>query len=129
MAPPSGWDRWATVFEDSGYVALTPGWPGDPDTIEEAKAHPEVLAHKSVGQVAGHFEGIIRGLARKPAIIGHSFGGLLTQMLAGGACGGVGGDRPGPVPRRAAAADLGAEVGLAGARQPGEPQPRGSAHL
>jgi non-heme chloroperoxidase len=80
---PSSWDRWATLFEDNGYTTLTPGWPDDPDTVQEAKAHPEVFAHKSIGQVADHFEEIIRGLARKPAVIGHSFGGLLTQILAG----------------------------------------------
>jgi pimeloyl-ACP methyl ester carboxylesterase len=80
---PSSWDRWAGLFEENGYVALTPGWPDDPDTVEEAKAHPEVFAGKSIGQVADHFEQIIRGLDRKPAIIGHSFGGLLTQILAG----------------------------------------------
>ena len=80
---PSSWDRWATVFEDNGYVALTPGWPDDPETVEEAAAHPEVFSGKSIGQVADHFEEIIRGLTRKPAIIGHSFGGLLTQILAG----------------------------------------------
>jgi non-heme chloroperoxidase len=80
---PSSWDRWAQLFEDNGYVAMTPGWPDDPDTVEEAAEHPEVFAGKSVGQVADHFETIIRGLDRKPAIIGHSFGGLLTQILAG----------------------------------------------
>jgi pimeloyl-ACP methyl ester carboxylesterase len=80
---PSSWDRWAGLFEENGYVALTPGWPDDPGTVEEAKAHPEVFAGKSIGQVADHFEQIIRGLDRKPAIIGHSFGGLLTQILAG----------------------------------------------
>ncbi len=80
---PSSWDRWVTVFEEGGYAALTPGWPDDPETVEEAKAHPEVFARKSVGQVADHFEEIVRGLARKPAIIGHSFGGLLAQILAG----------------------------------------------
>jgi non-heme chloroperoxidase len=80
---PSSWDRWATLFEEAGYTALTPGWPDDPETVDEAKAHPEVFAKKSVGQVADHFEEVIRGLAKKPAIIGHSFGGLLTQILAG----------------------------------------------
>jgi non-heme chloroperoxidase len=80
---PSSWDRWARLFEDSGYVTLTPGRPDDPETVEEAEAHPEVFAGKSVGQIADHFEEIIRGLDRKPAIIGHSFGGLLTQILAG----------------------------------------------
>lgn len=80
---PSSWDRWAKMFEDAGYVSLTPGWPDDPDTVAEANAHPEVFAHKTVGQVADHFEKVIRILNRKPAIIGHSFGGLLVQMLAG----------------------------------------------
>ena len=64
-------------------MALTPGWPDDPETVEEAAEHPELFAGKSVGQVADHFETIIRGLNRKPAIIGHSTGGLLTQILAG----------------------------------------------
>jgi len=80
---PSSWERWATLFEEAGYVALQPGWPDDPETVEEAKAHPEVFAGKTVGQVADHFEGIIRQLDRKPAVVGHSFGGLLTEILAG----------------------------------------------
>ena len=80
---PSSWDRWAQLFEDQGYVALTPGWPDDPDTVAEATAHPEVFAGKSIGQIADHFATIIGGLDRKPAVVGHSFGGLLTQILAG----------------------------------------------
>jgi pimeloyl-ACP methyl ester carboxylesterase len=80
---PSSWDRWAKVFEDAGYIALTPGWPDDPQTVEEANAAPEALAGKSVGEVADHFDEVIRGLDEKPAIVGHSFGGLLTQILAG----------------------------------------------
>jgi pimeloyl-ACP methyl ester carboxylesterase len=80
---PSSWDRWATVFEEAGYTALTPGWPDDPETVEEANAHPETFAHKTVGQVADHFGAIIAGLTRKPAVVGHSFGGLLTQIIAG----------------------------------------------
>jgi non-heme chloroperoxidase len=80
---PSSWERWAGVFEEAGYTALTPGWPDDPETVEEANANPDVFAHKTVGQVADHFEAIIRSLERKPAIVGHSFGGLLTQILAG----------------------------------------------
>ncbi|MEA2257060.1 MAG: hypothetical protein QOG35_3105 [Solirubrobacteraceae bacterium] len=80
---PSSWDRWTTVFEDAGYTALSPGWPDDPDTVDEANAHPEVFAHKTVKQVADHVHEVIARLARKPAVIGHSFGGLLTQILAG----------------------------------------------
>jgi non-heme chloroperoxidase len=80
---PSSWDRWTTLFEAAGYTALTPGWPDDPETVDEAKANPEVFAHKTVGQVADHFDKIIRGLKKRPAIIGHSFGGLLAQIFAG----------------------------------------------
>ena len=80
---PNSWDRWAALFEEAGYVALTPGWPDDPETVEEANSDPGVFAGKSVGQVADHFEAIIRRLDMKPAIVGHSFGGLLTQIVAG----------------------------------------------
>jgi len=80
---PSSWDRWAKAFEDAGFTALTPGWPDDPRTVAEANAHPEVFANKGVGDVADHFAAVIKGLKKKPVVIGHSFGGLLTQMLAG----------------------------------------------
>jgi non-heme chloroperoxidase len=80
---PSSWDRWGAVFEEAGYTAVSPGWPDDPDTVEEANANPEVFAHKTVGQVADHFAEVIGTLDKKPAVIGHSFGGLLTQILAG----------------------------------------------
>jgi non-heme chloroperoxidase len=80
---PSSWDRWATMFEEAGYSTLAPGWPDDPETVEEANANPDVFAGKTVGQVADHFAQVIGGLDREPAIIGHSFGGLLTQILAG----------------------------------------------
>jgi non-heme chloroperoxidase len=80
---PSSWDRWAELFEAAGYAPLTPGWPDDPETTAEAQEHPEVFAGKSVGQVADHFAAIAGSLDRKPAIIGHSFGGLLAQILAG----------------------------------------------
>jgi len=80
---PSSWDRWAKVFEDAGYTALTPGWPDDPETVEQANAKPEVFAHKTVGQVADHFDEVIGKLKKKAAVIGHSFGGLLTEIVAG----------------------------------------------
>jgi pimeloyl-ACP methyl ester carboxylesterase len=77
------WDRWRTVFEEAGYTTLAPDWPDDAATVEEANANPEMFAHKSVGQVADHFEDVITKLNNRPAIIGHSFGGLLVQILAG----------------------------------------------
>jgi pimeloyl-ACP methyl ester carboxylesterase len=80
---PSSWDRWAAMFEQAGYAPVAPGWPDDPATVAEANAHPEVFARKSVGQVADHLAGVIGKLKKKPAVIGHSFGGLLTQIMAG----------------------------------------------
>ena len=80
---PSSWDRWRAVFEEAGYTTLSPGWPDDPNTVDEANRHPEVFAHKTVGQVADHFADVIGKLTKKPALIGHSFGGLLAQILAG----------------------------------------------
>src|SRR6267378_4543686 len=79
----SSWDRWRAVFEEAGYATLGPGWPDDPSTVEDANRHPEVLARKSVGQIADHFGDVTGKLTKKPALIGHSFGGLLTQILAG----------------------------------------------
>jgi non-heme chloroperoxidase len=80
---PSSWDRWVQLFEEAGFVALTPGWPDDPETVAEAKEHPEVFAGKGIGEIADYEEWIIRRLDRKPVVIGHSFGGLLTEILAG----------------------------------------------
>ena len=80
---PSSWDRWRSLFEEAGYSTLAPGWPDDPETVAEANANPEVFAGKSIKDVADHFDDVIRKLTRKPAIVGHSFGGLLTQILAG----------------------------------------------
>jgi pimeloyl-ACP methyl ester carboxylesterase len=79
----SSWDNWAAVFADAGYAPLTPGWPDDPQTVEEAKAHPEVFANKGIGDVADHYASVIEALDKKPAVIGHSFGGLLAQIVAG----------------------------------------------
>jgi len=80
---PSSWDNWATVFEESGYIALTPDWPDDPETVEAARAEPEVLANKTLKQVADHTTQIIGDLQKKPALIGHSTGGLLAEILSG----------------------------------------------
>jgi non-heme chloroperoxidase len=80
---PTSWNRWAAVFEDAGYAALTPSWPDDPETVAEANADPEVFAGKTIGQVADHVAAVIGQLDRKPAVVGHSFGGLLAQIIAG----------------------------------------------
>ncbi|RLK62350.1 alpha/beta hydrolase [Actinokineospora cianjurensis] len=80
---PSSWDRWAELFEAAGYTAVTASWPDDPETVAEANAHPEVFANKTVGQIADHVAELVGRLERKPAVVGHSFGGLITQILAG----------------------------------------------
>ena len=80
---PSSWDRWNALAGEAGYAALTPSWPDDPETVEEARANPQVFAKKTVGQVADHIAEVIGKLTEKPAVIGHSFGGLLAQIIAG----------------------------------------------
>jgi non-heme chloroperoxidase len=80
---PSSWDRWRTAFEAAGFATLAPGWPDDPETVAEANAKPEVFAKKGIKDVADHFDAVIRKLDVKPAVVGHSFGGPLTQILAG----------------------------------------------
>jgi len=80
---PSSWDRWAELFAEAGYPPVQPGWPDDPDTVDEARAHPDVFAGKTVGQIADHLAGVVARLGRRPVIIGHSFGGLFAQILAG----------------------------------------------
>ena len=79
---PSSWNNWVDFFEENGYAGLTPDWPDDPETVEEARANPDVLAKKTLKQVADHTAEVIGGLQKKPAVMGHSTGGLLAQMIA-----------------------------------------------
>jgi non-heme chloroperoxidase len=80
---PGSWTRWADLFKQAGYSPLTPDWPDDPETVEQARANPDVLARKTLEQVADHTTQIINALDKKPVVMGHSTGGLLAQMLAG----------------------------------------------
>src|SRR5919199_7024063 len=80
---PSSWANWADFFRQAGYPPLTPDWPDDPETVEEARANPDVLANKTLKQVADHTADVIGKLEKKPVVMGHSTGGLLAQMLAG----------------------------------------------
>jgi len=79
---PSSWDNWAALFEEAGYAAVTPAWPDDPETVEQARANPDVFAKKTLGQIADHTAEVIGRLKGKPAVMGHSTGGLLAQMIA-----------------------------------------------
>src|SRR3954464_803974 len=73
----TSWEPWAKHFHEAGYAPLTPGWPDDPETVEEARKNPHAFADKSIGQVADHYAEVIERLDTKPAVVGHSFGGLL----------------------------------------------------
>ncbi|HEU4785031.1 MAG TPA: alpha/beta hydrolase [Ktedonobacterales bacterium] len=79
----SSWDNWRQLFEASGYTTLAPGWPDDPETVAEANEDPEVFAHKRLRQITGHYLEAIGQLTKKPAVVGHSFGGLISMMIAG----------------------------------------------
>src|SRR3954471_21916712 len=79
---PSSWDNWVDFFEENGYAGVTPDWPDDPESVEVARAEPEVLAKKNLKQIADHTAEVIGGLQKKPAVLGHSTGGLLAQILA-----------------------------------------------
>jgi non-heme chloroperoxidase len=80
---PSSWDNWADFFKQAGYAPLTPDWPDDPETVEEARANPDVLAKKTIGQIVDHTTEVIGALDEKPVVMGHSTGGLFAQMISG----------------------------------------------
>ena len=111
---PSSWDRWATVFEEAGYTPLTPGWPDDPETVDEANAHPEVFAHKTVGQVADHFDRDHRPAARSARRSSVTPSAVCSRRSSPGA---AARRRPWPstrpLPRRASASSVEREVRLA----------------
>jgi non-heme chloroperoxidase len=80
---PSSWAAWVDFFTEAGYAPLTPDWPDDPGTVAEARANPDVFAKKTLGQIADHTTEVVKALDRRPALVGHSTGGLLAQVLAG----------------------------------------------
>lgn len=79
----SSWDQWRGFFEENGYATIAPAWPDDTETVADARAMPDVFANKTVQQVTDHYLAAISALDNKPAVIGHSFGGLIAQKIAG----------------------------------------------
>ncbi|MEV6842977.1 alpha/beta hydrolase [Actinoplanes sp. NPDC051411] len=79
----SSWDDWVQLFRDAGYEPVAPGWPGDAATVEETRANPDAVAGHGIDDVVDHYARIIDGLATKPILIGHSFGGMIAQKLLG----------------------------------------------
>src|SRR5690242_287020 len=79
----TSWSGWQDAFRDAGYETSAPGWPGDPDTVEEARANPESIADHGIDDVVAHYAGLISALPVKPILVGHSFGGMIAQKLLG----------------------------------------------
>jgi non-heme chloroperoxidase len=79
----SSWQPWRDLFEERGYTTVAPGWPDDPATVSEGRSNPAAFAGKTIAQVTAHYAEVVRGLGGRPAVVGHSFGGLITQKLAG----------------------------------------------
>jgi pimeloyl-ACP methyl ester carboxylesterase len=79
----TSWGPWLDVFRDAGYDPVAPGWPNEPATVEEARAHPDLVADTSIDEATNHYAAIIAALPAPPVIIGHSFGGLITEKLLG----------------------------------------------
>ena len=79
----TSWTPWMDLFRDNGYQPIAPGWPGEPDTVEEARNHPELVADTTIDQATEHFANIIANLDDVPVLVGHSFGGLIAEKLLG----------------------------------------------
>jgi non-heme chloroperoxidase len=77
------WNAWKDLFESKGYATVAVDWPNDPLSFAEAHADKDSLAGTSVADVADHVAEVIATLDKSPIVIGHSFGGLLVQMIAG----------------------------------------------
>ena len=73
----TSWNPWLERFREAGYNPIAPGWPGEPDTVEEARRHPDAVANIGINDATGHYADIIDGLDGLPILIGHSFGGLI----------------------------------------------------
>ena len=79
----NSWSPWLELFQDAGYAPVAPGWPGAPDSVDEAREHPELVAGKGITDIVDHYAAIIRDLPTQPILVGHSFGGLIAQRLLG----------------------------------------------
>ena len=80
---PSSWQAWMDFFQEKGYTTINPPWPGDAATIAESRANPEPIANRGVTEIADSYANVIATLPEPPIVIGHSFGGLLAQVLVG----------------------------------------------
>ena len=79
----SSWQPWMDFFNQQGYETINPGWPGDAASVAECRNNPQAIANRGVTEIADSYAAIIKTRAEPPILIGHSFGGLLTQVLLG----------------------------------------------
>jgi len=79
----TSWTPWLDLFRDAGYEPVAPGWPHEPATVEEARNNPDLVADLGIDDVTDHYAKIIAEFGTPPVLIGHSFGGLITEKLLG----------------------------------------------
>ncbi len=79
----TSWAPWAELFERAGYTTLSPGWPGDQDTVAGSRANPDAIADHGIDDVVAHVSGIIDAMPEPPILVGHSFGGMIAEKLLG----------------------------------------------
>jgi pimeloyl-ACP methyl ester carboxylesterase len=87
---PRSWEEWVPYYEAKGYRVLTPTYPGFEVEVEALRDDPEPIATATVPATVAHIAGVINEVERPPILMGHSFGGTLTQLLLDrglGACG------------------------------------------
>jgi len=78
---PKSWKGWIDRYQRAGYNVIAPPWPGLSSDVEAVRHHPEVLKGLTIKKIVDHYERIIRVLERPPILMGHSFGGLIVQLL------------------------------------------------
>jgi pimeloyl-ACP methyl ester carboxylesterase len=79
----TSWDAWQARFRDAGYEPQAPGWPGDGETVEASRQHPDAIGDHGIDDVVDHYAAIIEKLPEAPILVGHSFGGMIAQKLLG----------------------------------------------
>jgi pimeloyl-ACP methyl ester carboxylesterase len=78
---PRSWEKWIERYEGKGYRVLAPAYPGFEVEVETLREDPSPIEALTVPAIIEHIGGIIEGLQNPPIIMGHSAGGLLTQIL------------------------------------------------
>jgi len=78
---PRSWEKWVERYEGKGYRVLAPAYPGFEVEVEALNEDPSPIEALTIPAVVEHLEGIVGELDRAPIIMGHSGGGLFTQIL------------------------------------------------